>query len=72
MLKRRKIAKEIYTLEEEIRLLEVKRSRSTAVILEALIKKVQPDDDDVQFFRTYTEEIELKREQLQKLTDQLK
>ena len=71
MLQRNKIAKEIHALEEEIKTLEIKRSRSIAVILEALISRTTPNDEDVQYFRTFTAEIEIKREQLQKLTRQL-
>ena len=71
MLQRNKIAKEIHALEEEIKILEIKRSRSIAVILEALISRTTPNDEDVQYFRTFTAEIEIKREQLQKLTRQL-
>lgn len=71
MLKRNKLAKELHALEEEIKLLEIKRSRSQASIMESLISRTQPNDDDVQFFRTFTAEIDVKREQLQKLTKQL-
>ena len=71
MLQRNKIAKEIHALEEEIKILEIKRSRSIAVILDALISRTTPNDEDVQYFRTFTAEIEIKREQLQKLTRQL-
>ena len=71
MLQRNKIAKEIHALEEEIKILEIKRSRSIAVILEARISRTTPNDEDVQYFRTFTAEIEIKREQLQKLTRQL-
>jgi len=71
MSKRNSIAKEIHALEEEIRLLEIKRSRSQASLIEALISKGTPDDTDMQFFRTFTADIEIKREQLQKLTKQL-
>lgn len=71
MFQRNKIAKELNALEEEIKLLEIKRSRSIAVILEALISRTQPNEEDVQYFRTFTAEIEVKREQLQKLTKQL-
>ena len=71
MMGRSKLLKEIHALEEEINILETKRSRSIAVLLEALISRVQPNDDDVQFFRTFTAEIEVKREQLQRLQRQL-
>lgn len=71
MMSRSKLAKEIHALEEEIKILEIKRSRSQASIIEALLSRTNPTDDDVQFFRTFTAEIEVKREQLQKLTKQL-
>ena len=71
MSQRTKIAKEINTLEKEILSLEAKRSRSMAVLLEALISKTTPNVEDVQFFRTFSATIEIKREQLQMLTRQL-
>lgn len=61
------LARKIKELEEEIKQLEIKRARSQASLIDALISKQEPDDQDVQFFRTYTAEIELKREQLAKL-----
>ena len=42
-----------------------------AMIMEAMLSRTNPDDTDVQFFRTFNAEIEIKREQLQKLTKQL-
>lgn len=71
MSQKSKIAKELYTLEEEIKALELKRSRSMAVIMEAMLGHTTPDETDVQFFRTFCAEIEIKREQLKKLTKQL-
>ena len=65
------LAKEINLLEEEIKSLEVKRSRSQASIIDALISHEDPNSDDVKFFRTYTAEIEVKRERLVKLSKQL-
>ena len=59
MSRRNKLAKEINILEEEIKLME------------ALISRTSPDDTDAQFFRTYTAEIDVKREQLQKMTKEL-
>ncbi len=66
MYKKRDIAKEIRMIEEEIRGLEIKRSRSQAALIEALISKQEPDETDVAYFRAFTAQIELKREQLQK------
>lgn len=71
-MRRNKLAKEINILEKEISLLEAKRARSQAVIIEALISKTQPDDTDVQFFRTFTAEINVKREHLQELYTELR
>lgn len=71
MSRRNKLAKEINVLEAEIRLLEIKRSRSMASLMESLISRSNPDETDAQFFRTYTAEIEVKREQLQKMTKEL-
>lgn len=71
MLNSRRLAKEIYALNEEMKQLESKRARSMASILESLISRTEPNETDVQFFRTFSAEIEVKREQLQKLTKQL-
>ncbi|MDE6293078.1 MAG: hypothetical protein K2L88_00450 [Clostridiales bacterium] len=71
MSQKRKLAREMNTLENEIKALESKRSRSMAVIMEAMLSQANPNDTDVQFFRMFNAEIEIKREQLQKLTKQL-
>ena len=71
MSQRGKLAKEMNVIEKEIQFLEIKRSRSMAALIEALISRTAPNDADVQYFRTFTAEIEVKREQLQKLTKQL-
>lgn len=71
MSRRNKLAKELHFLEEEIKFLEIKRSRSQAALIEALISRSQPNDDDVQFFRTFTAEIEVKREQIRQLTSEI-
>lgn len=63
------LSKEMSMLEEEIKELEIKRSRSQASLIDALISRREPNEDDVRFFRTYTAEIDIKREKLQKLVD---
>ncbi len=65
------LAKEIHYLEEEIKILEIKRSRSQAALIEALISKQQPDESEMQFFRTFTADIEVKRERMLALMEQL-
>ena len=71
MSKKNALAKEIRALEEEIKILEIKLNRSMRVVIEALVSREQPKDEDLQFFRTFSAEIDLKREQLQKLTKEL-
>ncbi|MCM1367799.1 MAG: hypothetical protein NC184_03195 [Roseburia sp.] len=71
MSQKNKLAKELHALEEEIQTLEFKRSRSMAVIMEAMLNRTEPNDMDVRFFRTFNAEIEIKRDQLQKLTKEL-
>lgn len=66
------IAKEINLLEMEMRELEVKRNRSMAALVESLIARVAPDEQEMQFFRQYTAEIDVKRERLADLNNQLK
>lgn len=71
MSKKSALAKEIHALEEEIKLLEIKLNRSMRVVIEALVSRERPQDDELQFFRTFSAEIDLKREQLQKLVKEL-
>lgn len=65
------LAKEIGLLEKEMHELEGKRSRSMAALMEALISRRDPDETEMQFFRQYTAEIDVKREKLIELTKQL-
>lgn len=71
MTLKKELIKSIAVLEEEIKQLEIKRSRSQAALIDSIISKIEPEDSEVQFFRTFTAEIELKREQLAKLTKKL-
>ena len=68
---KREIAREINLLEQEIKILEEKRSRSQAVIIEAMLCHAMPDERDVAYFRAFTEQINLKRERVQKLMAEL-
>ena len=69
---RKDLAKEIGILEKEMHELESKRTRSMAALMESLISKRDPNEFEMQFFRQYTAEIELKREKLIELTERLK
>lgn len=66
------LAKEISILEKEMRELESKRDRSMAALMESVVSKRDPEEVELQFFRQYTSEIEVKRERLIELTEQLK
>lgn len=71
MSKKREIAKELRLIEEEIKNLEIKRSRSQAALIEALISKSEPNADDIAYFRAFTAQIDVKRDQLKKKTREL-
>lgn len=63
--------KEIALLDAEITSLEIKRSRSEAAIIEALVMGQDPAEDDVKFFRSYTADIEAKRNRIFELQKQI-
>ena len=69
---RKDLAKEIDILEKEMQALESKRSRSMAALMESLISRRDPQEQEMQFFRQYTAEIEIKREKIMELTARLK
>ena len=69
---KRDLAREIEIIEREMKELESKRSRSMAALMESLISKKDPDEFEMQFFRQYTAEIEIKREKLIEMTTRLK
>lgn len=69
---RKDLAKEISILEKEMQELEFKRTRSMSALMESLISKRDPEEQEMLFFRQYTSEIEIKREKLVELTGKLK
>ena len=66
------LAKEIGTLEKEMAELESKRVRSMSALMESLISRRDPEESEMQFFRQYSAEIEIKREKLIELNNKLK
>ena len=66
------LAKEIGVLEKEMSELESKRVRSMAALMESLISRRDPNEFEMQFFRQYSAEIEIKREKLIELNERLK
>lgn len=71
MSKRREIKKQIKASEAEIDALEKKRLRSQSAILESMLNKTEPTEQDAECFRTYSELIEVERENLRNLKGQL-
>ena len=65
------MSKEIEVLENEIRELEVKRMRSMSALVEALISHTEPDAVELQFFRTFSSEIENRRNKIIATTNRL-
>lgn len=72
MSMKKDLAKEISIIEKEMHEIESKRTRSMAALVEALVSKESPNEREMQFFRQYSAEIEVKREKLIELNDQLK
>ena len=66
------LAKEIGTLEKEMAELESKRVRSMSALMESLISRRDPEESEMQFFRQYSAEIEIKREKLIELNNKLR
>lgn len=71
MSKKRELAREIRILAGEIKGLEIKRSRSQAALIEALINKKDPEPIDLEYFRTFTAQIDVKRDRLKDVTKDL-
>lgn len=69
--KKLKLKRKIKDSEREIDLLEKKRVRSQAALLEAVLNNVEPYAADVEFFKTYSALIDVERENMSKLNEQL-
>ncbi len=65
MFKKIKLKKQIKSFKNQIDILEQKRARSQAALVEALLTHKDPDDTDVDFFNQYTAKINEIRKQLQ-------
>lgn len=71
MAKKGDLKKAIQDSIKEIELLERKRGRSQAALLEAIITNTKPSEDDVKYFKVYTSLIEVERGNLRKLQEEL-
>lgn len=71
MSKKEDLLKEIAVVKEELAELEQKRLRSQASLMESLIDKEEPKEQEKSYFKTLSSLIKLQREKLQMLTDEL-
>ncbi len=71
MFKKLKLKREIEKSKNMISLLEQKRTRSQAALVEAILKHTSPDDKDVDFFNQFTAQIEEERERMHKMMKEL-
>ena len=71
MSKKKDLEKAIAESEMEIETLEQKRIRSQSSLLNAFLKHTEPSPEDVQYFNIYSSLIDLERESLRKLHDEL-
>ena len=71
MFEKFKIKKQIKVIRQRIRFLEQKRERSQAALVDAILRKVEPNDEDVEYFNQFTGEIERLRFEMRELEKQL-
>jgi hypothetical protein len=70
MFKKLKLKKKINFYKEQIELLEKKRARSQAALVEAILTHTSPNDEDVDYFNNYTKQINEIRERLHEIQDE--
>ncbi len=71
MSKKSELKRAITESEEEIENLEKKRARSQSALIGAIIENRKPNDVDVEYFKTFTALIDVERENLRKLREEL-
>lgn len=72
MSKKSDLKKAILDSEKEIAELEKKCARSQTAVLKSILNNLPVNEQDAQYFRVYTSLIEVERENLRKLKDELK
>jgi len=71
MFEKIRIKKQIKVIRQRITYLEQKRARSQAALVDAILKKVDPSDEDVEYFNQFTGEIERLRAEMHELEGRL-
>lgn len=72
MSKKSDLKRAIMESEKEIAELEQKCGRSQMALLQSILANTKLDEQDAQYFRVYTSLIEVERENLRKLKEELK
>lgn len=72
MSKKSDLKRAILDSEKEIAELERKCGRSQTALLQSILNNTKLNEQDAQYFRVYTSLIEVERENLRKLKDELK
>lgn len=72
MSKKSDLKRQIEDSEKEIEALEAKLMRSQISIMGAILNNTDPSETDKEYFRIYTKLIEVERENLKVLNQQLK
>ena len=72
MFKKMKLKSKIKKGKKQILEIEQKRSRSQAMLVEAILTNTTPDDADVDYFNRYTAQIEDVRLEMHELEMQLR
>ena len=71
MSKKSELEKKIKESEAELDALEQKRLRSMSAFIEALVSHDTPSEEDVEYFKTFSSLIDLERENLRQLREEL-
>lgn len=72
MSRKNDLKKAIAGSQAEIERLEQKRNRSQSALLQAFLEHKAPNETDAEYFRVYTQLIDLERSNLRKLRSELK
>lgn len=71
MFKKLKLNKKIKFYRKQIELIEKKRARSQAALVEAILMQTTPSDKDVDYFNNYTQQINQIRDIMHSLQKEL-
>ena len=71
MFKKLKLQRSINKCKKQIEVIEQKRARSQAKLVEAILTHTTPEDDDVDYFNRYTNQIEDVRRKMHEYEAQL-